>query len=389
MRASLERFAWRMWRGEAGVVGQAVGALLLPFEGLWRLVTRARNRRLDRGGAASVEGLLVVSVGNVAVGGTGKTPLSAWVAARLRDSGLRPCILLRGYGSDEAELHAAWNPDVPVEVDPDRVSAAHRARARGCDVAVLDDGFQHRAVDRILDVVLVSAEDPIPGAVLPRGPYREPLSALRRADVVVVTRRSGGSDVAHMRAADLEAAGWLSDGATVACVHLAADGAVPLVRWAASVGVADRGVGSEGDDARDHGWDASDGVVALTSVARPEAFRADVAMLCGCVAELDEGGWPESVGVGSATVEADLAVTELVAYPDHHDFTAADARHARARAGARPIFMTEKDAVKLRVFAEVLGDAWVVRQRLVWSRGESDVRRRLDAVVETTGGGCT
>jgi len=103
----------------------------------------------------------------------------------------------------------------------------------------------------------------------------------------------------------------------------------------------------------------------LTSIARPEAFLADVSALT-------------------------RRHVELVAHSDHHEFTLDDVQTAVRQADGRPIFITEKDAVKLAQHAEVLAPAWVVRQRLVWDWGEDDVRRRLSAVFgasEPTAGG--
>ncbi len=358
MRRRVERFAWRLWRGEAGVVGAVVGCLMLPAEGVWRLMTRLRNRRHDDRVARSVDGLAIVSVGNVAVGGTGKTPFSAWVAAVLREGGHRPAILLRGYGTDEVELHRMWNADVPVEVATDRVDAARAARDRGCGVAVLDDGFQHRGLGRVVDIALVAAADPVPGAVLPRGPYREPLSALRRADVVVVTRRRASRAVAEARLETLRTRGMLADGATLAGVRLQSDEVVSLTCWGRGGdgmdGVDETGGGDRGDGRSR--WEAGAGVVACTAIARADAFQADVEELTG-------------------------VAVELVAFPDHHSFSMDDVRRVRRDAGDRPVLVTEKDAVKLRRHVEVLGDAWVVVQRLVWDWGEEEVRARLLAVL--------
>lgn len=347
MRVSgaVERFAWRMWRGDAGALGAVTSVLLLPLEGVWRMATRLRNRRLDRGVVSGVEGLAVISVGNVAVGGTGKTPVSAWIVRVLREAGHRPALLLRGYGDDEAALHRAWNPDVAVEVAARRADAAEAARAAGADVAVLDDGFQHRSLGRILDVVLLACEDPVPGAVLPRGPYREPLSALRRADVVIVTRRHAPPSEAEARVQSLQERHLLSAAVTTAGARLAPDHAVPLSDWAEDPAAKEAPA-----------WDASQGVVALTAIARPEAFQTDVAELTG-------------------------APTELVAFPDHHPFSSHDARAARKAAAGRALFVTEKDAVKLVDHREELGEAWVVIQRLAWDWGEADVRTRLRAVL--------
>lgn len=154
-------------------------------------------------------GAPVVSVGNLAAGGTGKTPMIAWLARRLRSRGLRAGIVSRGYGAekrgaeqapnDEARMLADMLPDVPHLQDRDRVAAATRQVDRGLDAILVDDGFQHRRLARDVDIVLLDAlrpyglpapeggGDPVE-APLPRGLMREPMSALRRASVVVLTR---------------------------------------------------------------------------------------------------------------------------------------------------------------------------------------------------------
>ncbi len=145
----------------------------------------------------------VVCVGNLTVGGTGKTPMVARVVSLLQEEGLRPGILSRGYGrgreerNDEAALLARLARDVPHIQDADRVRGALALQEQGVDVIVLDDGFQHRRLARDLDIVLVDASrpfglPPVDGravcALLPRGLLREPPRALARADLVVVTR---------------------------------------------------------------------------------------------------------------------------------------------------------------------------------------------------------
>src|SRR5438067_5843920 len=165
---------------------------LWPAASLFGAVVRARGLLYDAGMLASTPlALPAIGVGNLTVGGTGKTPVAAWLARRLLERGASPAIVLRGYGDDEPRVHATLNPDVQVLVDADRVRGVAEAARRGADVAVLDDAFQHRRARRTLDVVLVSAELGTRHArMLPAGPYREPLVALRRASVVVVTRKS-------------------------------------------------------------------------------------------------------------------------------------------------------------------------------------------------------
>ncbi len=135
----------------------------------------------------------VISVGNITTGGTGKTPMTAWVVQRLTESGKSPAILTRGYksskgASDEPQL-LRQSTGAAVVVNPNRVAGAKQAAADGADVCVMDDGFQHRRLRRDLDIVLVDATNPFGyGYCLPRGLLREPLNALTDAHAIVITR---------------------------------------------------------------------------------------------------------------------------------------------------------------------------------------------------------
>ncbi len=170
-----ERVAARVWHG-TDVLSGAARALLWPAELLFAALSASSGARKARG--AGHTAVPTVSVGNLTVGGTGKTPVAAWFASRLRARGFTPALLLRGYGDDEPLVHARLNPDIPVLVDPERRRSGKRALAQGATALVLDDAFQHRQMPRDLDVVLVSA-DAWDGRVrlLPAGPFREPLSA--------------------------------------------------------------------------------------------------------------------------------------------------------------------------------------------------------------------
>lgn len=138
----------------------------------------------------------VVSVGNLTTGGTGKTPVVAWIAQWLQNRGRHPAIVSRGYRSldglenDEARVLARLCPQAVRIQNRDRVAGARLAISqRGCDAVILDDGFQHRRLHRDLDIVLIDALQPWGyGRLLPRGLLREPVSSLRRADLVVITR---------------------------------------------------------------------------------------------------------------------------------------------------------------------------------------------------------
>jgi len=156
-----------------------------------------RNWRYDhRPAAVHRVDVPVISVGNLTLGGTGKTPMVEWLAHWFRSRKVRVAIVSRGYGaeagalSDEARQLQQKLPDVPYLQNPDRVAAARQASAqRQCQLILLDDAFQHRRIGRNLDIVMLDALEPFGfGHVFPRGTLREPISGLRRADVVALSR---------------------------------------------------------------------------------------------------------------------------------------------------------------------------------------------------------
>jgi tetraacyldisaccharide 4'-kinase len=186
--------------------------LLRPFSVLYGGAMRVRNLCFDRGWFRSVSvPAPVVSVGNLTVGGTGKTPLVGARARFFLGEGRRPAIVGRGYGrigrgevavsdgstvladathgGDEPVLLALRLPGVPVLVGVDRAAVSRRAiRDFGCDLILLDDGFQHRRLRRDVDIVTLRRNEPFGnGRILPAGPLREPKDGLRRAHVAVLT----------------------------------------------------------------------------------------------------------------------------------------------------------------------------------------------------------
>lgn len=143
------------------------------------------------------KGCKVISVGNITLGGTGKTPLVAAIARRLRDRGRKVVILTRGYMADgktgladEAEFFRRTLGGIPVIVGRDRTASAKEAEAKySPDVLLLDDGFQHWNLARDLDIVTIDVNDPFGnGMLIPRGTLREPLSSLKRAGIAVITK---------------------------------------------------------------------------------------------------------------------------------------------------------------------------------------------------------
>jgi tetraacyldisaccharide 4'-kinase len=190
-------------------------ALLACPASLYGILTTLRNRYYDRPGSVRDAGLPVLSVGNLTVGGTGKTPIVSWLAERLLAEGLKPAVVSRGYGGKAGKgpmlVSAGRGPlcasaecgDEPfllgsrlkgsiVLVGSDRLAGSRAAAHHGAEVVLLDDGFQHRRLKRDLNILLLDADNPIGnGRLLPAGPLREPVSGIGRADVVVLTRMQG------------------------------------------------------------------------------------------------------------------------------------------------------------------------------------------------------
>ena len=184
--------------GPMAVATRMVLWLITPA---YRLAVGLRNRKFTRHTSAVTRvDVPVVSIGNLTTGGTGKSPMVIWLSQRLRELGLRVAIISRGYGgqrdasgtrpNDEALEMQQRLPDVPQLQDPDRIKSATIAiEELETQCLVMDDGFQHRRLHRDLDVVLIDATNPFGyGYLLPRGLLREPIGALARADVVVITR---------------------------------------------------------------------------------------------------------------------------------------------------------------------------------------------------------
>ena len=308
----------------------------------WRRQWYARpgaRRRLSRP---------VVSVGALAAGGSGKTPVAALVAELLRDAGEHPAVLSRGYGrrlptrgvvvvrdpdrlragidtaGDEPRMLAERLDGVSVLVSRDRYRAGRVAETRlGATVHVLDDGFQHLPLARDVDLVLVRAED-LDQPTFPAGRLRERPAAAGLADALVVD------------AADVDAAGAVADrlGARIWFLLRRSLGAPrPVVRRAAdgTAAAASAGGGESRGPAVGGGGigQAAGPVLAVAGIAAPERFR-------------------------DALAAAGFDVAGLLAFADHHPFTPADVRRIAAQAaahGAGLVLTTEKDAVRLAPFA--------------------------------------
>ena len=324
-----------------GLWARTVRASLAPASWAYAAATAMRNALYDRGLLrAEHPAIPVLSLGNLSVGGTGKTPIAAWAAGELRARGARPAVVLRGYGDDEPLVHARLNPEVAVITDADRARGVRRARELGADCAILDDAFQHRRIRRTADWVLVAAERWQPHArSLPAGPMRESLRSLARADLAVVTRKAATLEEAEGIARAL--APRMRDGRAVAICHLAAHAIVDAI------------------SAREAplSWVSGRTFAAVAAIGAPEAFFAQL--------------------------RAAGAVAEPMRYPDHHAFDARDMeRIVQAGASRDGVICTLKDAVKLAPRWPRAGPAlWYVSQRAVIERGSEALSASLNLLL--------
>ncbi|HEX4794795.1 MAG TPA: tetraacyldisaccharide 4'-kinase [Humisphaera sp.] len=208
--AVFDQFAIDVMSGKRrGFRAACLSALLSGVEPFYSGATTFRNFLFERGIRRSADlGRPVISIGNITTGGTGKTPMVRWLAAKLRDDGHRVAVLSRGYKSaagqlgDEQimldrQLNSPGSAPIHFAAHPSRQHAAADVLSKHpqTNVFILDDGFQHRAARRDLDIVLISAAEPFGfGHVLPRGLLREPLRGLARAGALVMTHADRASD---------------------------------------------------------------------------------------------------------------------------------------------------------------------------------------------------
>lgn len=342
-------FVDRVWYG-ADDLASAARAVLMPAERVFGGIVGARDIMYDAGWLPVQETALpAVSVGNLTVGGTGKTPIAAWIARGLALRGAKPAVILRGYGDDEPLVHRTLNPDIPVVVGADRVAAIANAAKQGADIAVLDDAFQHRRARRLADIVVVSADRWTPDIrLLPAGPWREPLKAIRRATLVIVTRKAAPEErveEVHKRIAEVAPA-------------------IPRVSVHLAPGALVRAGEGGGGEARSLESMRGASVRAILSIGDPQAF----------VAQLEAAG-----------IEVRASI-----YPDHHAFTASEvAALASGLSASDAVVCTLKDAVKLAPHWPRLGGGpplWYVSQQVMVERGVGGIEHVLDDLVRARSG---
>jgi len=338
----MEAWLTRVWYG-----GARGGWILLPLSALYAAVIAVRRWAYSSGLKKSYRvGKPVVIVGNLTVGGTGKTPLVVWLAQQLQSRGLKVAIVSRGYGSqgglprEVSSTSANWREvgDEPVLiarrsacrvfVSADRVAAAREAVKSGADIVVSDDGLQHLRLARDTEIVVIDGARGLGnGRQLPAGPLRESAHRLGAVDLAVINGNTVAADVATMT--------FSTDRGPLG-MQLLATHVVPVRALRA------------GGDSGVESLDTFRGrrVHAVAGIGNPERFFK---ML--------------------RTREID-AIEH--AFPDHHPFAASELSFA----DDLPILMTEKDAVRCESFANDRMKFIPVSAEL----SESDARRLLETI---------
>jgi tetraacyldisaccharide 4'-kinase len=337
------------WRGPiAAGLRSGLGVLELGYG--W--AARRRNLRFDRGHQEIVRvDVPVISVGNLTVGGTGKTPLVAWLGKWFLDRQVPATVISRGYGShngrpnDEALELASRLPGLRLLQNPDRVAAAHEAlRESPRQVLILDDAFQHRRLARDLDIVLLDALTPFGYEhLLPRGLLREPIESLSRAHVVALSRSDA---ITADRRAEIES--------RVRAV-------APNATWLELIHRPTRFVSASGQ-----------------SIELAELKAKPVMAFCGI-------GNPR--GFEHTLASAGLVVSDFLELPDHCPYDARHMAKLAERLMKQPpeitdVVCTRKDLVKIPHQTVSGKRIWALEVELEIVRGAAELEKRLGELAQ-------
>jgi tetraacyldisaccharide 4'-kinase len=344
-------FLYRVVTGrDRGPLALIVRCLLWPLSCCYRGGIRTVNWLYDADIIKSVKvSKPVISIGNITAGGVGKTPFVIYLAQYLRSRMKNPVILTRGFmfkddsDSDEVIMMQEVLDNVPVIIADDRAKAAEDAiKKHIVDMILLDDGYQHRRLDRDLDIVLLDATNPFGnGELLPCGVLREPPDALARADLIVVTRADMNRDLLSLR---MELNRLVPHTTVIEVRQVPRRLSEPLT-------------GLFYDDFSA----VISRVVAVCAIGAPDQF---VSML-GQMGSVVEGSF---------------------FFPDHHVYTASDIEELVTmckRKNVRMIVTTHKDAVKMTAFSGLFQDIRliVVHIAVQVSRGENELHARIDSLL--------
>jgi tetraacyldisaccharide 4'-kinase len=329
-----------------GPAWSSLRAVLSVASGPYALAVRCRRWAYRKGFLPSHSaGRPVISVGNITAGGSGKTPMVAWLSGLLTQAGRKPAVLIRGYKGqggegDEAKMlrEALGQPALVIE-GPDRVESAKRAVRQGADVLIMDDGFQHLRLRRDLDIMLIDATNPFGmGRCLPRGLLREPVKAISSADAIVITR-SNAVSAQELAALSSRLTELAPNALKAAAVHRPS-------------AVIEDGV------ARDISILRGKRVFAFCGLGNPRAFFRTLAELGASLA-------------GEA------------AFADHARYDSLQMEYIMsqaARCNAEALITTAKDAVKIAA-ANLSMPLWVLQVHMDITSGKDDLTRAVMAAL--------
>jgi tetraacyldisaccharide 4'-kinase len=338
----MDAFLQRVWYERRS---QWFSLLMIPLSWLFAIVVAVRRAAYRNGWFKSFRvGRPVLVVGNITVGGTGKTPLTIWLAEQLRAKGLQVGIVLRGYGGRSSHWPRDVSPETPWEevgdeavllakrtgalvvAGPDRVAAARRAIELGANVVLCDDGLQHYRLARDVEIAVMDERRGLGNSrMLPAGPLREPAGRLAQVDLKVLTRRSGKAAATSPFPEAVVATPVLGD-----AISIVTGQRRPLQSF----------IGSK--------------VHAVAGIGNPQAFFDALSAL-----GLNVDRHP---------------------LPDHARLNPADITFGDSAA----VLMTEKDAVKCRATADrpSLQACWAVRMDVAMSTADAQtVARLLDTLL--------
>lgn len=340
----------RIWNDDKSIHRHSpAGITLYVFSLLYCLIITVRNRLYDYGILRQIKlPRPVISVGNITVGGTGKTPCVIWLAQMLKKLGFKPAVISRGYGGkksqpvnivsdgvnvlltaaeagDEPYLMARILKDIPVITGPQRILTARKAIDHfGADVIICDDAFQHRQIFRDINILLLDSQKPLGnGYLLPRGELREPVSEIQRADAAVLTRSSKPMEIntgLRKILADKKIPVFTSSHEPVNLIAGDYSMELPLSHM-------------KGKKA-----------CAFAGIAKPASFRRIL----------------ETAG---------LQITAFDIFPDHHVYTQKELENiynSFLNTGADFLITTEKDGMRLQGFSDIIKKIYLLRIELVF-----------------------
>lgn len=330
LRAGAERRVRAAWERGPGTGLRAAAAL-------YGLAAGLRDLAYDAGLAGTVAAdVAVLSVGSLAVGGSGKTPVAARAARWALSAGASPAVVTPGF-ADELSVHRFLNPEVPTLGMRDRARAVDEVSRRGANLVILDDGFQHRRLERDLDWVVLDEHRLRAGRwrLLPAGPGRDRWGALARADGLILSRRVARS-------------GSSGD-----------EGGRPL---------ADR-IGREFPAAEVARCELRPGPLTAVNARAEQAVEPQPRVAFASVMKGED--FLHALG------ERRPEIAREYLFPDHHPVTDDRLDEMVRVAGRGGLVGTRKDVVKVQQRVAERTPLWCASERLTWTRGASGLRRQL------------